>query len=788
MSRTEHALSGLVALAAAALLLFEILFLGRCSLAFDCRDPRLDARPWVDPAFDTRAAINPITPDLDAVLLPGLMRARQLLAAGEPPWRDSSQLLGFPFAGNVSWPVFYPPGWPLLLVPDPVDALDFALLFHTAVGLYLAYRGARRLGAAPAAAAVAAAGFALSAFMTTRWREGLILWSATWWPGLLAAWSFLRDGNRRRALAEGALWTFLSAAAGFAQIALALALGFVALTAAHRATRAPRSLATAALGAALGLALAWPQLAHSAHAYAESQRSDSATRAATVARGLPPAAMAGIALPEFFGRPSDFAGPAPPAPRMEEWLPQRRWIAGQGHSQNSVAELGLYPGLLVLLLAPLALRRASGSAARVLLWLALGALALAVAWPALAASAPALAALGAGNIKRLLVLFSCSLPFAAALALEGWRQGRSRAPYVLAALAIAGYAVLPLLAARIDDPAAPAFAAALRAQCLVHGALAAGAAAALAAARRAPFAAWLLAPLLACDLGASARAFNPFVAQREAWPDTPALAALRERGGRVAVLGQVNVLPAPPAAARGVRSVHGMLPMVPARAAELLACVEGPLSNPLDPRVARPFEQPASLRHPVLDLLGVATAVAGDPSLAAAVDLPLLFESHREGLAAWRRDGALPRAFVVAGAEVVRDRTERLARLADRGFDPRATVLLEDAPRQPLPRTGAFTPARLLAADEHRFEIATDAREPGVLVLSEGFDSWFEVEVDGAPARLLAADHALLGVELDAGPHRVLFRFAPPPLHLFVPFAALAAVAWTCRPRRRSRG
>ncbi|MHC5212764.1 MAG: hypothetical protein ACYTG2_18805, partial [Planctomycetota bacterium] len=351
----REALIVALACAAGAMLLFAApLFGGRSTLSFELTDPRIDIRPWAAPAPAGEALprINLFTPDIDLFVLPGMVRIRQLAAEGAPPWWDGGQLLGYPLEANLPSPIFLPTVWPTFLV-DPVTALDLLLALHTALAAWLAYRAARMLGASPPAAAVAAVGFPLSAWMVTRWHLPHIHYTTAWWPGALCALEWLRRGAWARGVAEGGLFVGLAMLSGFPQVGLILALGTLALAVLHPDLRRRRILVGAGLAVVLGVALAAPQLAVSSSAFGQSLRSTDVARSATARQVLAPGALAGGLFPEFFGRPSDFASPTPPAPTLQDWLPQRLLLSGQ--VQDNPIENALYPGLLLLLLAPVLL-------------------------------------------------------------------------------------------------------------------------------------------------------------------------------------------------------------------------------------------------------------------------------------------------------------------------------------------------------------------------------------------------------------------------------------------------
>lgn len=777
LARREWLAASLLCAVGAALLLWPALFGGASTLSFELSDPRIDVRPWAREAQQPLPAINPVTPDIDLFHLPGLIRQRQLESTGTSLW-DGAQFGGYPFAGNQPFPVFSPFTW-LTGGMAPVDALDWLLWFHIAIAALLAYRTARMLGAGPPAAALAAVGFALSGWMSTKWHNAPNLYTSAWFPGLFAAAEWLRRGRIARGVFEGGLFLGLSLLSGFPQIGASMLAGFLLYVVLQRECRRPAALAGAGLAALIGLALAAPQLSLSAGAYEQSLRSEQVTRTATAQQGLPPGALLGALMPEFFGRPSDFAGPDPPAPSMKEWLPQRRLFSAD--LQDNVVENALYPGALLLLLLPLMLAAAADARARRLAWVALIGVALCMLWPWMMRMVPGASVLGAGNVKRLIVLLGCALPLAGALGLQALIDGRVRVPWRTTTVLLLIVALLPFLASAIDDPQSDAFADALIGQSLRQATmLLAGLVALVVMVRGRGVFRWLPALLLAIDLIGVAWAFNPFPPQHRAFPETPSLAALAERPGRVAVLGTPNVLPPTAAALFGIRSVHGVAPMVPSRSAELLALIEGPLHEPRDPRILRPFLQRESLTHPLLDLLNVDTVVHADPALSVATGWPVLFEHPAEGLAALARPNAGPRAFLCGGAEVVTGKTERLSRLASRDFPVHETVLLEREPGLELPARGEMVPATFHSERDDQITLTVQASFAGILVVTEAWDPGWRATLDDQETRLFIVDHALMGVAVPPGTHTVELVYDPHGRLIagLLMVAAILALAW----------
>ncbi|HEX8162703.1 MAG TPA: hypothetical protein VF538_12600 [Pyrinomonadaceae bacterium] len=140
---------------------------------------------------------------------------------------------------------------------------------------------------------------------------------------------------------------------------------------------------------------------------------------------------------------------------------------------------------------------------------------------------------------------------------------------------------------------------------------------------------------------------------------------------------------------------------------------------------------------------------------------------------AYDRDGvwivenlrALPRAWLVAEVEAV-DGEEALRRIrgeGGKGFDPRRTALVEDAPAE-LPQLPSGAPPPEAASKVAEYEAArlvveTDAATPALLVVSELFYPGWEATVDGRPERIRLTDYLLRGVAVPAGRHRVELRY-----------------------------
>jgi hypothetical protein len=140
---------------------------------------------------------------------------------------------------------------------------------------------------------------------------------------------------------------------------------------------------------------------------------------------------------------------------------------------------------------------------------------------------------------------------------------------------------------------------------------------------------------------------------------------------------------------------------------------------------------------------------------------------------------------------------EALPLLTSGSIDPYQTALVE-GPLPPVaaPADPAAESARVDRYEPERVTIAANAAAPGLLVVSEIYESGWRAYVDGQAAPTLPTDHALRGVPLPAGAHTVELRYEPPALRLGLAITGVTSVAmlvvfvasglaWVAKLRRR---
>ncbi len=141
-----------------------------------------------------------------------------------------------------------------------------------------------------------------------------------------------------------------------------------------------------------------------------------------------------------------------------------------------------------------------------------------------------------------------------------------------------------------------------------------------------------------------------------------------------------------------------------------------------------------------------------------------LEKSYDRQVAVYTNKAAMPRAFVVGSSEVL-TAASIPGRIAERNFDPRKAVLLEETPPLAFAKlpTGEGPPgtAQITSYMNNSVSITTNMSRPGWLVLGDvNFPGW-EAEVDGTTTPLYAAYYILRAVPMPVGTHQVRFVFRP---------------------------
>jgi hypothetical protein len=690
--------------------------------------------PWLAERPGGLPAARDGQADAALVFHPLLVEAKRQLADGHLPVWNPGIFAGHPLLGDwqAGWP--FPLNWPALLfgVAPLWGWIAMAKLLIAGLGTFAL---ARALGVGRRAALASGAVYMLSAPMLV-WLQWPLATGFALFPWLLLATECAVRSPGRRAVAGIAAAVGLSLLGGHPEtVLLASSAAFVYLLVRLGAPSARPVLAWLA-GHGLGLLISAAVSVPFLQAYASSvTRVD---HGALAGGHLPLWSALVYALPNLYGdgRP-EYAGPP-----------------------LSYLIVAAYVGVAALLLAAVAIARHRRLPATVALAvMALAGFMVAFGIPPVAWVTEHLPPWSSSNNARVFFVPALAAAVGAGAGIETLQRDplplRRVLLVTLGAGALVGAGLVAAsLAGKLPAERAVEVRAVLR--FAVALALAGGCLAALGRVRAAA-ASLLVLLVLVADV-AYLRPWNAVLPADRAYP--PATAALRAlpRDARVVSLwpGAFPPLALPPDTGllTGHPTVQGYDFPPSERWADLAADVLGQrgLTRELFYNVAPRTDPPALA---VLRALNVRYYLAAPGTAAPAGGMRRRY-AGRDGVI-WEDAETLPPAFVL-GRERRLGRAAGLRALQAGSVDLRAEVLLEPgAPRLPAggPRSGGLVPARVRRPAPDRLRVDVPAGGGGWLVVSESYWPFWRASVDGEPARLAPANHALMAVPLGPGAHRV---------------------------------
>jgi hypothetical protein len=134
---------------------------------------------------------------------------------------------------------------------------------------------------------------------------------------------------------------------------------------------------------------------------------------------------------------------------------------------------------------------------------------------------------------------------------------------------------------------------------------------------------------------------------------------------------------------------------------------------------------------------------------------------------------ALPRVFVPQHVEIMADEHKRLEKMMSPQFDPRAVAYVESPVTLPDSCRGQ---AEIVSEIPTRVTVSVQMETPGLVVLSDLWDKGWRARLNGQPAPILRANHAVRGVVVPAGASTLEFRYESASFELGLYLSGLAAV------------
>lgn len=725
------------------------------------------------PGQEGRPQENPELGDAFHAFYPWHSYLGDRLRDGHLPLWDPYRFAGTAFSAAVGTGTFYPLNW-LYASGHVLATFTFIALASLLASLLLAYwfLGVVRLH--PYAAALGAIVWTFSAFLMKWSTNEHVFGSAMWLPLALGGLEVARRGRFRRGVTLASIGLGLSLLAGHAQVALIVwlatgvwALVGIAFTAAGRdagAAGAGRQAAAAAAGFGLALGLAAVQLLPTAQFTGLILRQQTTFQAAR-RTALPPEHAPTLVLPDYRGSPLDgnYAGPG-----------------------VNYTETALYAGIFTLPLALLGLLNRPGRLAVFFSLLAVVGLLATFGTPFYRL---VLALPGFDRtlfVTRFILLVDVGLAGLAAVGLHSLLVEPSRRTAALfVAPLVAVVAVLVVLTVDRGRTPLPEAYITLRGVRAIALTLLGGVVVGwmvMQPSRAAP-AALAVVAIVTLDLWRFGFPYNPYQEPRDVYVRTPAVQQLAASPGPRPRYADVSTYTIPPNGALEYRlyGIEGYDPFVPKRIVELVSLAEDQITK-ASFNFFGPFA-PQAFQSPVMDLLGVRTAVAPpEPAFRAMGTVAgnaVLID----------RPSAFPPAFLTSCWEPTPD-AGALGRLrAMSAADLRATAIISGA-GAPAPAAGPCRTAGDATIERYepeRVVARTRSDTASVLVLTDAWFPGWSVTVDGKHVAMLRVDHALRGVALAPGEHRVEFRFRPRVLlagGVVTAASLLFLVAWALASRR----
>jgi hypothetical protein len=710
-----------------------------------------------DPAANAQG--EPVHPDMYDVyhnILPWRVHQGERWRAGELASWDPHRFAGMPLGADIGAASWYPPTW-VYATGNFLWAFTIFGLLSLLAALLLAHWFLRLLRLHPYAAALGAIGFVFSAFMIKFSEHEGVFQAGMWLPLALGGVELIHRGQRRRGVVLGTLGLGACILAGHAQISLYVWLATAAWAgaallwgAAGRPEPRPqaRSLAAEAgllaVPFLLSLAFAAVQILPSAEIapYLARQRyTFESVRSTAISAGQLPTVL----IPDFRGNPLDrnFAGDV------------------------NYLEQALYPGVVLLPLAAMGLFSRRRREAILFAGMTVVGLLASMGTPLyrLILMLP-----GFGRtlwMDRFIFFVDAGIAFLAALGLDDLltrRTGRRRRAAAAAAVALA---LATALLAWSGNAAVPGSYVAQRGAREVAFLLAAGALLAVLSPKRGTLAIPIVL-LAAADLWLFGFRLHLWHEPRPVMAPTALVRHLESLPGprpRYAEVGKRHETILPPNAAlrHGLYGLQGYDVVVPGSIARLLAVAQPDQVNWSAINWLGPFD-PQTFGSPVMDLLGV-DVVVQPRGMAPVPSTTTEGAFYDDTSAVLRRPGAFPPVFLTSCWTVLP--AERvLPELRTMTSEQlRTTALVGDdggapAPGPSLDCSAAGT-AEVERYEPERVVATTSSSRSSVLVLTDTFMPGWKAKVDGAPAPVLEVDHALRGVAVPAGHHRVEFTYRP---------------------------
>jgi hypothetical protein len=736
---------------------------------------------------------NPLQVDLVTQVVPWQAQVRRAARAGEwPTWNDLAGA-GMPLLADPQAQVLQPFVWLALPLPLP-QALGVTAALRVLTALVFFFLLLRRQGLSEAASLFGSLAFGLGGFLLL-WLSWPIGNSPALLPLVLYALLLTAERGARRDFLLLALAAASLLAGGHPETILYVA-AVAGLFAAARllirpSAERPRLLARWALTAGIAFGLAAPALLPAMRFLPQTHRSHLVELRNERMEDRSP--LAGWRTPEERRRTAEGLVKRAVPVFAPNAFGNSRWGAYWGEA-NSNEDTSGFIGGAALLAALLAFLPAARRFPQERLFLALGAVSLAIAVripgvPWLLSAVPLLNQSISAH-RRLLLVAAFALAYAAACTVERWRRGDGprRGAVAACGAALLGLVAWGYLLSPDEDALLPHRWLWLGLQLATvagtvltlylnrspsspgdggregTGEEGRGGEGFEGQAERRRRTLWILPTLLALELLVFHQPANPSLPRGGFYPTTPAIGFLQRSAGGFRVAGLADRLPPNAGALYGLADIRISNPFKPFPYVQALEPVSGPIRSTEHLLV--------KAEHPLYQLLGVRYLI-GPPKMKSRDGWRAVFRDH--GARIFERATVLPRLFLPASSEGrgCRRWTEWLASNPD--FAARA--LVPSVPGRPAAWTASWpghSTLQILASERSRVAARALLAEERLLASSVYQDGGWRLLLDGRPHPAFMANGPFLAAWLPEGEHRLELVYRAPGL---IPGLALAAIA-----------
>jgi hypothetical protein len=137
----------------------------------------------------------------------------------------------------------------------------------------------------------------------------------------------------------------------------------------------------------------------------------------------------------------------------------------------------------------------------------------------------------------------------------------------------------------------------------------------------------------------------------------------------------------------------------------------------------------------------------------------------------YHNSSVMPRAFIVHQAEIISQRDMIFARLKDKHFDFRNSIIIEKDPPEKMPPRNQSplydqSSVKILDYQPNRITLEATMENEGFLVLSDTYYPGWKAYANDRELEIYPADYMLRSIYLDKGSYQVRFVYDPLPLKI----------------------